>query len=78
LVVKRNNPYGPEDGVTRTLKVHGIQNRLINVMLEIRNNLIATEDQQRKVAGMLSGLLRGPLSTLGVQLTNKKRNAQYN
>lgn len=37
MVVLRNDPYGPEDGVTHTLKVHGIQNRLLNLMLEIRS-----------------------------------------
>jgi predicted N-formylglutamate amidohydrolase len=72
MVVLRNSPYGPEDGVTHTLKAHGIRNRLLNLMLEIRSDLIATEGQQRKVAEMLSGLLRASLSALAVQPTNEK------
>ena len=72
MVVLRNSPYGPENGVTHTLKVHGIRNRLLNLMVEIRSDLIATEGQQRKVAEMLSGLLRASLSALAARPTNEK------
>lgn len=39
--IARNDPYGPEDGVTHSLKIHGLDNALPNVMIEIRNDLIA-------------------------------------
>ncbi len=57
LVTKRNQPYGPEDRVTHTLKLHGIKNGLLNVMLEVRNDLLATESQRTALAQDLSELL---------------------
>ncbi|WP_069298706.1 N-formylglutamate amidohydrolase [Neptunicoccus sediminis] len=53
LNVQRNEPYGPEHGVTHTLKQHGLSNGYANVMLEIRNDLIGTEIQQRKMGDTL-------------------------
>ena len=59
--VRRNAPYGPEDGVTHTLKEHGLSNGLANVMIEVRNDLIKDEAGQRVVAGYLAGLLEKSL-----------------
>jgi predicted N-formylglutamate amidohydrolase len=64
LAFRRNDPYGPADGVTHTLKRHGIRNGLMNVMLEIRNDLIAGASQQRDIAAMLAGLLKQALAAL--------------
>jgi predicted N-formylglutamate amidohydrolase len=55
---ERNEPYGPKDGVTHTLKLHGIANGLKNVMIEVRNDLIENEVSQGVMAGYLSGLIR--------------------
>ncbi|MCF3639329.1 N-formylglutamate amidohydrolase [Rhizobium sp. TRM95111] len=55
--IRRNEPYGPEDGVTHTLKEHGLANGLLNVMIEIRNDLIKEEIGQGVVADYLTGLL---------------------
>jgi len=41
-VVRRNDPYGPQDGVTHSLVLHGLQRGLPNVMIELRNDLIAS------------------------------------
>ncbi|MGI9351002.1 MAG: N-formylglutamate amidohydrolase [Rhizobiaceae bacterium] len=57
LNVQRNQPYGPENGVTHTLREHGLKNGLLNVMLEIRNDLLTTSEQCGKIAEMLHGLL---------------------
>lgn len=62
----RNEPYGPADGVTHTLKVHGIRNGLANVMIEIRNDLIATPGDARAVADRLAGVLADALAAVGV------------
>lgn len=51
--VARNDPYGPEQGVTHTLKVHALPRGLPNVMVEIRNDLIVTGAEQRAMAAML-------------------------
>ncbi|MBP2548994.1 putative N-formylglutamate amidohydrolase [Neorhizobium galegae] len=55
--VERNEPYGPADGVTHTLALHALPARLLNVMIEVRNDLIDTEAGQRVVAGFLTELL---------------------
>lgn len=55
--VRRNEPYGPGDGVTHTLKLHGVANGLRNVMIEIRNDLVADETGQGIAADYIAGLL---------------------
>jgi predicted N-formylglutamate amidohydrolase len=62
--VQRNAPYGPEDGVTHTLKLHGLSNGVLNVMLEIRNDLIATEIQQKQVANAIAATLEQAMAGL--------------
>ncbi|MGI9419884.1 MAG: N-formylglutamate amidohydrolase [Geminicoccaceae bacterium] len=57
LEIRRNEPYGPEDGVTHTLQVDAIPRGLANVMIEIRNDLIATAEQQTAMAARLAGLI---------------------
>ncbi|MGP4843931.1 N-formylglutamate amidohydrolase [Marinobacter sp. 1Y8] len=65
LSVHRNQPYSPTDGVTHTLLRHGIENALMNVMIEIRNDLIASEQQQHNMAAMLAGWLTHALNEVG-------------
>jgi predicted N-formylglutamate amidohydrolase len=65
LLVERNAPYGPQDGVTHTLKEHGIANGIANVMLEIRNDLIRTGTEQKLMAAKLTRLVHAAMDTLG-------------
>lgn len=60
--IERNAPYGPEDGVTHSLKLHGIENGLPNVMLEVRNDLIRDTAGQKALTDELLTLLRPALS----------------
>lgn len=53
-VVRRNEPYGPSDGVTHTLREHALPGGHLNVMLEVRNDLIATKAQQAAMGGVLA------------------------
>ncbi len=62
LDVRRNAPYGPEDRVTHTLREHALAAGHLNVMLEIRNDLIATPGEQVAMAAMLSGWLGDALT----------------
>ena len=64
--IVRNAPYGPEDGVTHTLRRHGLDKALPNVMIEIRNDLIATAAQQAQITRELSSMLRAALARIGV------------
>ncbi|MCO5145490.1 MAG: N-formylglutamate amidohydrolase [Aquamicrobium sp.] len=57
FLVRRNEPYGPQDGVTHTLREHALPRGLANVMIEIRNDLIRTPDDVRTMAGRLAGWL---------------------
>lgn len=73
LVVRRNEPYGPEDGVTHTLRVDAIARGLPNVMIEIRNDLITSPETQAAMAARLADLIStaverlSPGGNLGVQ-----------
>ena len=61
LNVARNQPYGPQQGVTHTLKCHALENGLLNVMLEISNELIAEQQGQQDIASMLAKLIADAL-----------------
>lgn len=63
-VIERNQPYGPRDGVTHTLKHHALPRNLLNVMVEIRNDLIATPEQVAVMASRLADWLTEALSML--------------
>ncbi|MCZ7856941.1 N-formylglutamate amidohydrolase [Agrobacterium salinitolerans] len=64
LRVNRNDPYGPEDGVTHTLRLHALPDGLLNVMIEIRNDLISSEGEQAEIAGFLHELMGKALSSI--------------
>ncbi len=60
-----NDPYGPEDGVTHTLRRFALPNGSVNVMLEIRNDLIAETRTQTGMADMLTGWISAACVDLG-------------
>lgn len=62
LSVRRNEPYDPQDGVTHTLKRHGLHEKRLNVMIEVRNDLIATATAQAAMAQVLSSWLSDALT----------------
>ena len=57
MVVLKNAPYGPDDGVMHTLKRHGIERGILNVMLEVRNDFLKTDEACYAIADMLAELL---------------------
>ena len=65
-VIARNDPYGPEDGVTHTLRHHGLARGLPNVMIEIRNDLIATPAACAQMAEQLAEWLQKSLAAIAV------------
>jgi predicted N-formylglutamate amidohydrolase len=64
--VQRNEPYGPEHGVTHTLKAHAVPVGHLNVMLEIRNDLIETEQQQDAIACCIADWVSDAIGKLQV------------
>tara|TARA_R110002051_G_scaffold79451_3_gene143263 strand:+ start:7697 stop:8470 length:774 start_codon:yes stop_codon:yes gene_type:complete len=63
-LVLRNDPYGPAHGVTHTLKEHALKAGHLNVMLEIRNDLIENAQQQDKIATSITDWLLAALARL--------------
>ncbi len=63
LHVGRNQPYGPEHGVTHTLRDHALKGGHLNVMIEIRNDLIARPEQQDDIADMLGAWIKAALKS---------------
>jgi predicted N-formylglutamate amidohydrolase len=61
---ERNQPYGPADGVTHTLVEHGLANGLLNVMIEVRNDLVKDEIGQARVSSLLEALVSGSLEDI--------------
>jgi len=63
-LVERNEPYGPTDGVTHSLQLHGLDNGLANVMIEVRNDLLRSPQEEAQMAEELLTLLRPALAAL--------------
>lgn len=73
--VQRNQPYGPDDGVTHTLKVHAVPDGFLNVMIEIRNDLLETETAQKNIAMELTNMLSKALHVLLPQTVSETSDA---
>lgn len=58
LTVGMNEPYSPADRVFHTLERHAERRGLAPLMIEIRNDLIRTQDGQASWANRLAPLLR--------------------
>ncbi|QCO55840.1 N-formylglutamate amidohydrolase [Pseudorhodobacter turbinis] len=56
-VVERNQPYGPDDGVTHSLQKHAVSRGCPNVMLELRNDLLTTDENVETIANEILTLL---------------------
>ncbi|MFC6489784.1 N-formylglutamate amidohydrolase, partial [Nitratireductor sp. GCM10026969] len=70
-IVRRNEPYGPQDGVTHTLAAQALPRRLLNVMLEIRNDLIADGNGQENMAAFLARHLERALAAPAREMVAK-------
>lgn len=70
--VQLNQPYEIADGVTHTLQEHGVANGILNVMIEIRNDLLVEDSQQREIAKLLSTLLDHVLNELKGKALNER------
>lgn len=55
--VEANRPYGPRDGVTHTLGLHGNNNGLLNVMIEVKNDLLDTVEMCQEMTLTLATLI---------------------
>lgn len=71
--IERNAPYGPDDGVTHTLRRHALPRQLLNVMIEIRSDLISTQNQCAAMAERLADWLTRALDLLADQGATEAR-----
>ena len=71
LITRRNAPYGPEDGVTHTLVEHALSRGVPNVMLEIRNDLLADPASRKSMALRLSDWIRRARTKMGVSMRDR-------
>jgi predicted N-formylglutamate amidohydrolase len=63
LKTELNAPYSAKDGVTHTLKVHATAFGLPNVMIEVRNDLLADAAGIAQIALDLSAMVGAALAT---------------
>ncbi len=57
-----NEPYSPSDGVYYTLERHGERRGFMCLMVEIRNDEVATPDAEKKWAALLADTLKAGLA----------------
>lgn len=62
--IMRNEPYGPEDGVTHTLKLHALPNGYPNVMIEVCNTLISSDAECEAMADNLHSWIEQAMTGL--------------
>ncbi len=67
LNTQLNQPYSAADDVTHTLKLQALPYGLANVMLEIRNDLIATPEAEAAMADRLAPVLARALARVSGQ-----------
>lgn len=60
-----NEPYGPADGVTHTLKQHALPRGMRNVMIELRNDFLRSDAQIARAGAALGALLAETLGAEG-------------
>ncbi len=65
LAAEANQPYSPADEVYWTLDRHAVSRGLMNVMIEIRNDELRTDDAQEAWARRLAGAIA---RTMGLTL----------
>ncbi|RMH47809.1 MAG: N-formylglutamate amidohydrolase [Alphaproteobacteria bacterium] len=66
--IARNVPYGPEDGVTYTLRRHGLRRGLPNVMIEIRSDLLSDANAVARMGALLAQGLEEAAAGIGLSV----------
>ncbi|KAA2315166.1 N-formylglutamate amidohydrolase [Pseudooceanicola sediminis] len=72
LKAELNAPYSATDGVTHTLAEHAIPRGRLNVMIEVRNDLLTDAAAVAEVAEQLCGALSRSLAQLATRCTGKQ------
>jgi len=62
--IERNAPYGPQDGVTHSLRVHGKRYGLPSVMIEVRSDLLQDPAAVSAITAELMTMIKPALQDL--------------
>jgi predicted N-formylglutamate amidohydrolase len=73
--VRLNEPYGPGEGVTHTLGFHAVNNGLLNVMIEVKNNLLDSSESRKNIAETLAALISRSAADFGYTVPPGKQRA---
>ena len=73
--VRLNEPYGPGEGVTHTLSFHAVNNGLLNVMIEVKNNLLDSSESRENMAMTLATLISRSAADFGHTVPPAKQHA---
>ena len=73
--VRLNEPYGPGEGVTHTLGFHAVNNGLLNVMIEVKNNLLDNSESRENMAQTLAALISRSAADFGYTIPPGKHHA---
>jgi len=73
--VRLNEPYGPGEGVTHTLNFHAVSNGLLNVMIEVKNDLLLSSENQQNMAVTLAALISRSAADFGYTIPSGKQHA---
>ena len=73
--VRLNDPYGPGEGVTHTLGFHAVNNGLLNVMIEVKNNLLDSGESREHMAVTLAALISRSAADFGYTVPPGKQHA---
>jgi len=76
LSVIANQPYGPEDGVTHTLGLHGDKNGLLNAMIEVKNDLLGSVESCRQMTQILATLISSSAVHFGYEIPLRSDHAK--
>ena len=60
----KNKPYGPSDGVLHTVLKHGDVNQIPYVMIEVRNDLLTTDEGVKQINTILAPRLITALNSI--------------
>lgn len=75
LNVEANTPYGPEDGVTHTLGLHGDNNGLLNAMIEVKNDLLGSVEKCQEMALTLATMISASAVHFGYTMPLRNEHA---
>lgn len=73
LVTRLNEPYSAADDVTHTLRLQATPYGLANVMLELRNDLIATPEAELAMAAHLAPVLHRAIAAVTIPISEQQK-----